>query len=69
MTYRILWALEGSYFKNGDGTPSIKYMALHFVEIPFVRQHPAEWQYLTNWHARRDKNYMNAEKAPESWKQ
>lgn len=67
MKYKINFTMDFSaYF--GDDKRWLQHMTLHYVEVPFVRQHDGEWHYLPNWHARRDKNYMNAEKAPESWK-
>ena len=66
--YRILFTQDYSRHAN-DPVWWMKDMTMFYVEIPFVRQHPNEWIYLQNWHAKRDKNYMNAEKAPDSWKQ
>lgn len=51
----------------GDSYRWLRHMTLHYVEVPFVRNHPKEWRYLPNWHARRDKNCMSAEKAPADW--
>ena len=66
--YKIHLVLDFSEYID-DQKRWLQHMTLHYVEVPFVRNHPNEWSYLPNWHARRDKNYMNADKAPESWKQ
>lgn len=67
MKYKINFTMDFSAYVD-DKKRWLQHMTLHYVEVPFVRQHTGEWQYLPNWHAKRDKNYMNAEKAPESWK-
>lgn len=60
MSYKITFALDSSeYF--GDNYRWMRHMTLHYVDIPFVRQHDNEWQYLRNWSARRDKHYITNE--------
>ena len=66
MTRKIIFIMDFSEYVD-DSKRWLKQMTLHYVEIPFVRQHDNEWKYLPNWHARRDRNYMNAKKAPEDW--
>ena len=66
--YKIHLTLDFSAYVD-DPKRWMQHMTLHYVEVPFARQHDDEWSYLPNWHARRDRNYMSAEKAPGSWKQ
>lgn len=64
--YKILFTYDWSD-AYGNQRDWLWRITLHKLEIPFLRNHDLEWAYLPNWHARRDKNCMSAEKAPADW--